>query len=459
VLAIDAEILRQTGTPGFGVTAGGFVVKPFARLLAEKLALARALIGDIDLGSGSLVRKILELSALEDMRTWAALGAMYENSFASSATGEALGRIGEELGLPRPFLQATGKVKLTLTGSLPGGRTEITVPRGARLSTPGGHHVATEETVVLSPASPERTTAVAAFYPGPSHNLDPAQPAQKIDRWNRADPAVAELDAAEQAAGAVLVTIAHTEPLRGGELRWPDTRYRELLLRAPRSVWTVDAVRAAISLVPGVRQVQVRDGWGGLDLNQSIFGNFHFVERLFGSERDLASPYYFTVLVAPTPAAIWDGPDGLHTAVQAAIEDLRPMGIFPRIERAQEVGVGIAADLIVQGLPLPSGSRAAVNGSTAGVALRQRLLDRVRPYVDGTGIGIPVRAAEAIWALMNEPGIADVRDLRLLRYPPGFDATVAGAAPPTTLQGGQNIDLQANEVAVFVDDFSRLQII
>src|SRR3954454_16457575 len=154
VLAIDAAVLRSTGSTAFGVTRDGFIPKPFARVLAEKLALARALLGDdLDLTSGSAVRKLLEISALEDTRTWAALAGIYDNMFVASATGEALGRLGDELGLPRPFLEARGRVRLTLQGALPNGVSQLRIPRGARLLTPGGHHVATDETVVLSPAS------------------------------------------------------------------------------------------------------------------------------------------------------------------------------------------------------------------------------------------------------------------------------------------------------------------
>ena len=469
VLAVDAAVLSSTGTGSFGITRDGFVTKPFARLLAEKLALARMLLGDdLDLGSGSVIRKLLEVSALEDARTWAALASMYDNSFVVSAQGDALSRLGEELGLPRPYLEARGTVRLLLTAPLPAGTADLTIPRGARLLTPGGHHVATDETIVLSAASPQRDVAVVAFYPGPEHNLDPAAPAddgsfpQRIDRWNRIDPLLADLLAAE-ADGPPLVTIEHTARLSGGDRRWPDVRYRELLLRAPRSVWTVDGIAVAVSLVPGVRQVQVRDAWGGLDINQSIFGNFSFIERVFGTERDLGSPYYFTVLVAPTPAAIWEGPDGLLASVESAIEDLRPIGIFPRVERAEEIGVGLAADLIVRGLPLPSGSRATVNSSEAGQALKARLMSRLRRYVDNLQFGDPVRSAEVIWALMNEPGVVDVREPKLLRYPPGFDAVDFGveqiAPNAQALECGHNVVLQANQIPVFVEDAARLTII
>jgi hypothetical protein len=468
VLAVDAAVARSTGSGQFGLTREGFAPKPFARLLAEKLALTRALFGEeLDLGSGSAVRKLLEVSALEDARTWAALATMYDNSFVGSARGEALSRLGEELGLPRPQLEARGTVKLKLQGALPSGYDELTIPRGARMLTPGGHHAATDESVVLSASSLEQQVAVAAFYPGSSGNLNPNNAPQKLDRWNPADDALTELFAAQRAAqdaGAPFkVVIEHTAALQGGQLQWPDPRYRDLLLRAPRSLWTADALEVAVSLVPGVRQVQVGDAWGGLDIHQSIFGNFNFIQRVFGSERDLGSPYFLTILVAPTPAAIWAGPDGLRAAIEQAIEDLRPIGIFPLIEEAEEVGVGIAGDILVRGLPLPSGPPTTVNQSAPAAALKTRLLQRVRRYVDQLGFGDPVRASEAVWSVMNEPGVADVRDLRLLRYPPSFESVSfeSDQLEPAVEEFacGENVELQVNQIPRFVDDASRLQIV
>jgi hypothetical protein len=473
VLAIDEAITRSTGAAQYGVTQDGFVPKPFARLLAEKLALGRALFGDdLDLSSGSAIRKLLEISALEDSRTWSALAAQYDNGFVVSATGAALSHLGEGLGISRPFMEARGSVKLRLTGDLPTGFSQLVIPRGARMLTSGGHHVATDETVSLSADNRERDVPVVAFYPGPEHNLDPTTAAgngsfpQKIDRFNLLDESLNMLAAAEAAAGGPLVTIEHTSPLTGGERRWADARYRALLLRAPRSIWTVDAVRLAVSLVPGVRQAQVRDGWGGLDINQSIFGNFNFVERLFSSERDLGTPYYFTVLVAPAAAAIWDGPDGLQVSVQSAIEDIRPIGIFPQVVRADEVGIGVSADLVVRGVPLPSGNRATVNASPPAQALKARLVERLRRYVENLSFGEPVRAAQGTWALMNEPGIADVRDLKLLKYPPGLASMPVSdplalvlPAGPQVFDCGENVDLQVNQIAVAVDDPSRLTIV
>jgi hypothetical protein len=469
VLAIDAAVAHSSGSAQFGITQDGFIAKPFARLLAEKLALARELFGnDLDLSSGSAIRKLLEVSALEDARTWAALTSIYDNNFVSTATGEALSRLGEELGISRPFLEAKGKIRLTLVGTLPTGTSQLDIPRGARLLTPGGHHVAIDESITFSAANTEREVAVVAFYPGAEHNLNPTRVAadgtfpEKIDRWNRDDPMLAELFRAES-SGTPLLQISHTAAFIGGELQWDDNRYRQLVLQAPRSLWTVEAIQTAVSLIPGVRQVQVRDGLGGLDLSQPIFGNFNFMDRLFSSERDLGSPYYFTVLVAPTPAAIWYGPDGLAVEIESAIEDLRPISIFPKIIQAIEVGIGVSAQLVVKGLPLPTGPRTVVNSSQPANALKQRLMSRLQRYIDTLSFGEPIRASEIIWALMSEPGIVDVIDLKLLRYPPGFDAVDFQRSnvgnEPKIFDQGKNINLQSSEIPVFIDDPSQLVIL
>jgi hypothetical protein len=321
--------------------------------------------------------------------------------------------------------------------------------------------------VVLSAASPVREAPVAAFYPGPEHNLDPAQANQKITFWNQQDPKLADpalgfkgstllAIARTQPNGGVppeaIVAIEHTRPLTGGERAWSDARYRQLLLRAPRSIWTVDAIQAALSLVPGVRQVQVRDRVGGVDVNLPIFGSFNFVERLFGAERELASPYFFDVIVASTDAALWDGPDGLGAAIDAAMEDLRPMGIFPRVQHAEPVFVGVKANLVVRGLPLPRGSSGdVINTSPAAVALKARLLGRVQRYIEGLGFGEPVRFAEVIWAMMNEPGVTDVQDLVLESAP-----RPPGAPEP---RSGDNVAIRTTQIATFIDSDAKLTIV
>jgi hypothetical protein len=472
ILAVDEAVTRSTGSDGFGVTAAGFLPKPFTRLLAEKIALARQLIDDdLDLSSGSVLRKLLEVSALEDARTWSAIGALYDDLFVGTARGRALSDLGAELGLDRPFLTSSGQVTLTLAGPLPDGIEQLVMPRGSRLSTPGGHRVALASTIVLNRRTSSLPAAVVSFDPGPAGNLDPGvtdaggNHPQRVDRWEIADGKLAALLAADTAAGLPagasaagqgLVRVDHTIALTGGEQYWDDERYRALLLAAPRSIWTADAIAATVALVPGVRQVSVRDGWGGIDLSQSVFGDFTFLERLFAVDRDLASPYFVSVLVAPTEAAVWDGPNGLQASVEAAIRDVRPVGVFPDVIEADQVFVGVQAEVVTTGLALPAGSTASTNSSPSALALKGRLAERLHQVVDRLRLAEPVRSAAVTAALMAEPGITDVVNLRLVRFPPLVDTVGSPDSPdatdgPQVLGADQNLTLGAGQIAVLVD--------
>lgn len=470
ILAVDASVIRSSGSANFGVTTAGFLPKPFSRLLAEKIAMAQQYIDpDIDLTSGSVVRKLLEISSLEDARTWAALGNAYDSSFVSTASGRALSDLGAELGMARPFQCATGSVVLTLSGTLPSGYASLTLARGSRLTSLGGHRAALASTVTLSPALTTATVPVVSFDPGPDGNLDPTVDdgsghlLQRLDRWEPADEQTQQLRDADAAAGKApdasaqgtgLVTVSHTVSLAGGELQWDDTPYRALLLGAPRGLWSADAIAATVALVPGVRQVAVRDGWGGLDLAQSVFGDFDFVDKLFAAERDIASPYFVTVLVAPTESAIWSGPGGVLDSVQAAIRDVRPVGIFPDVVEADQVYVAVQADVVTRNLTIPTGTPGIVNANPAAIALKARLVERLHEVVDTLALGEPVRCAAVMHALMSEPGVADVVHLRLVRFPRELDrigSSMLFDSAPQVLGQDENLTLAGDQIAVLVD--------
>lgn len=466
--AIAAADLRDSAGGPYGLGPGGYVPKPYARLVAEGLARAQLYFGDdVDIRPGSVLRRIVEMSALEHARSHATLAALYDAQFVTSAAGDALSRLGEELGLPRPALQAEGVVTLTFAGTLPAGG--FVIPAGARLLSTGGHHAALVESARFSDGRKSVTARAAAFFPGAGHNLKPADPPQALSLWNAIDPSLDALRrlAADQGKTAeTLVVITHDKDFTGGERLWPDARYRELLLQAPRSVWSVEALRVAASLVPGVEAVQVIDEFGGLDLERSIFGNFNFIQNLFSGAREFGSVYAFRVLVKPSQAAIWDGAGGLKASIAEALEDLRPIGVFPDIRQAEEIGVGLQARLVVRGIPLPGGDRASLNASPAAMAFKQRLLDRVRAYVGALSFGEPVRAAQVTWAMLNEPGLEDVLDLRLVRALPSTtaldfsaDVTLEAVKAASVLPEGENLSVSRDQVAVFLDDPAGLVIV
>lgn len=459
-LKVLEELVRRSGDGGkYGLTDAGFVPKPYVQLLRESLAGARAILGpDVDLAPGSAVRKVLELGAVETARSYALMAGMVDDMFVSSARGPALSRLGEELGAARPFMRASGSLQLTLQGDTPA----LRIAKGARLTSRNGdRHVFTLSDVELSQGAKTASVQAQAFFPGAGGNLNPGVADQKIVRWNdgydAADPddKLAQLRAAAVAKGVPLeevVSVEHATPFAGGDARWPDDAYRELLLRMPRSVWTAEAMQAAVAMVPGVRSATVQDQFGGLDVDRSIFGDFNFMERLFAAERDLVSPYAFTILVAPEEGAIWGGPGGLLEAVLAAVEDLRPIGLFPRVERASTVYVHVKATVYVRGLPLPSGGLAAMNQSQPARAFKARLLGRIGNYIGPLGFNSPVRAARVEYQIMSDPNVVDVQDLELLRAS-GASLLTDG---PQGIGPGANLEPSPKSVPVLVDSDAYL---
>lgn len=460
---IDLEaLLSTTAGNGFGITPEGFIPKSVARLLDEKIAAARVLFGnDIDLTSGSVTRKWLEMVTLEEARVWEHLGNFYADTYPATATGDALSMLGQEIGVPRPHHRATGSVTIKLDGDLPNGIPSVRLDRGTRLLTLGGHDYFTTAATELSAAVKSADVSVMAFTPGPAMNLNPADPNQVLNSFNEYDQRSDIVRHVASVAGSSVVVLHHTTASTGGEHYWSDETYRDLLLAYPRNLWTPDAIRTTIALVPGVRQAVVNDRFGGLDINQSIFGNFSFAERLFSEERSLGEPYYFTVLVAPGAGAIWDGPGQLRERVREAVDRVRPVGILPKIEQAALIGIGMGCIITVGGLPIPGGTPKAVNDSPEAVDLKGRIFDRIRRYVQGLSIGEPVRYAEVLWAIMEEPGVIDAKQLRLRRYPPTLAGTNFAASTDDAVQefvSEQDVPISPGEIADLVDSLELLVI-
>lgn len=443
-LAELEALVRRSGDGGaYGFSEEtGFEPKPYQRLVEEGFAAARAIFGaDVDLANGSVLRKLVELNALSQAALHVTLARAVDDGFAVTARGAALSRIGEELGFPRPWLRATGEVQLkapaTVTAALGG---PVVLPKGTRLRTADGtRHVMTTQTVTLAPEN--QTVPVSAFIPGPSHNLDPSQPGQAIAELNPDDDGIKALVRRLRAANPPVdneqfVQITHTVALKGGERMWDDERYRALLLRAPRSIWTVEAVQLAVELVPGVVRAAVADEFGGLDIDRPIFGNFLFGERVFGRDRDIFNPFALKVHVAAEEGAIWDGPGGLREAVLAAIDMVRPMGVFAEVDAANEIQVAIEATIVVSTPP--------------GEAFTRRVLDRLGNYVSTLSFGEPVRTSRLIFEIMKDSIVVDVRGLRL--WTQGADAAFHAVE-------GETLAVPEGSIARFLDIDKWLKVI
>jgi uncharacterized phage protein gp47/JayE len=418
----------------FGVTPAGFVLKPFAAILNDKLDLARALFGpDVDLHSSSALRKILDIASAEDHELWKSLESGFYANFVSTASGGALDLLGDDLGLQRDFQLASGQVTFTLSGEAPG--RNYVLPVGTLVETAAPVlRFRTSAIATLSSAQKTATVAATAALPGPSGNI--------------AKNAIVQINpiyaSHYMSLGTAAVAAANAAPFAGGDLLADDETYRARLLRLPRTLFTVEAVSAAALDVDGVRDCVVSDPLGGVDVSLSIFNSFVFDRRRFGQARFLGTPYFFDVLVAPQPGYTWDtigGATGVRDAVAVAVDAVRPIGIFPNIRLADAVIVGVRASIT---------SRPGLDAVALGTALKEAFEQRVA----GLGLGGAVLASEVLRDLMNVAGVVDVQNLHLRRYPPSFGTIVfgdreqfRGAVIEADL--GANLALTSNEIATF----------
>jgi len=421
----------------FGVTPTGFVVKRFADILNAKLDLARSAFGpDVDLRSTSALRKILDIASAEDQEHWKALEGGYYANFVSTATGDALNVLGDDLGRQRENQQATGQVTFTLANAAPG--RNYVLPIGTLIETAAPViRFRTTDTVILSSAQMVGTVGATAVLPGAGGNI--------------AASAIVQIDPIYAShylsLGTATITATNPAPFTGGDLLSDDETYRAQLLRLPRTLFTLQALSATVLNVDGVRDCKLSDPLGGVDVSLSIFNSFVYDRRRFGQARFLGTPYFFDVLVAPQPGYAWDtigAVVGVRDQVAAAVDAVRPIGIFPNIRLADLVVVGVRANITTQpGLDLVA----------VGAALKSAFERRVA----GLGLGGAVLASEVLRDLLNVSGVVDVQNLHLRRYPPTFSAIVfgdreqfQGAAIEADL--GANLALGPNEIATFQYD-------
>ena len=222
------------------------------------------------------------------------------------------------------------------------------IPRGARLLTPGGHHAATTEPSSLSAADPERDVGVAAFYPGPEHNLDPAvagaedrplEPARRHSSPSCSRPSRPRAGDAFQRRRST-----HTAPLTGGELHLA----RRALPRAAAARAALEWTRPTRSRSPSrssracARCRCATPGAASTSTSRSS------ATSTSSSASSAASATSAARTTSPSSSRrrrprSGRGRTACAASVESAIEDLRPISIFPRVELAEQVGIGIAA--------------------------------------------------------------------------------------------------------------------
>jgi uncharacterized phage protein gp47/JayE len=421
----------------FGVTSDGFVVKPFDVILAESRQRTQQLFGaNVDLTPTSPLLKILQVAAAEDAALWQRLENLYYSGFVSTAVGDELDLLGENIGLQRRFVFAEGQVTITVTNPQP--QRIYVLPEGTRLVTTGAPAIAyaTTEGILLDATTPQRTVGVRAFARGPASDLSAAA---SLD----VDPVYARLYLNLQLP--TTLAVGRLGDFVGGAATERDEDYRARLLGFPRSVWTLESVRAAVVEVDGVKDVRLSDPLGGVDVSQSYFKLFDFGRRLFSDERRLGEPYFFDVVVAHESARPWrtqGGVTGIFEQVTTALDRVRPVGIFPNVVEADHIEIGLRAQVLV---------RAGYDTQ----ALLTAFLSRIRADTGTLGLGGDVLYSQVMRAIVEQPGVLDVQNLHLRRRSTKSDGEIVEAG------AGENLPMGPREVAVLQlgSDLSDVELI
>lgn len=421
----------------YGVTKQGFVIKQLDAILSDKADRAREMFGsDVDLRSTSALRKILDVSAAEDAELWKRAEQQYYANFVTTASGDALDLLGVDVGVPRPLRYATGKVKFKLTGEAPG--RHYNLPLGTLVETDAPiRQFRTDGLLTLSDQTKEIEVVVTATTRGTSGNV----PAAALKRINTVF-AQRYLN-----LGGATIGVKNDQATTGGDDPEDDTVYRSILVGYPRTLWTLQKVRDVVKHVDGVRDCRLFDPAGGVDVSLSKFSLFRFRERRFGVQRLLGTPYFFDILVAILPGLPWETEGavvGIKDAVAAAINEVRPIGIFPNLRPANNVFVGIRARVLTKPGHDPNAVQAGIKA-----ALEMR--------VNAMGLGGSVLYSEVLCDCMRVAGVVDVQDLHLRRCPPVFATIDFGGRQRFSgrvieAAVGENLPLLPDEIAVFKID-------
>lgn len=417
----------------FGVRDEGFNVKGLDVILADSLTRAKqAFDQTIDLTATSPLRKLLEVTAAEDAELWKRMEDLYYGNFLSTAFGDNLNLLGEDLGVPRRSLFATGNVTFTLQNAVPG--RSYLIPRGAVVVTAAPVQAFyTTDALNLNATVSQGTIGVQAFARGVGGNV-------AAGAINAVDPGFAQ---AYLNLGTGTLTVTNANALTGGDLPEGDEDYRARLLDFPRTMWTVQSVQTAALAADGVIDVNAFDPLGGVDVSQSYFNLFNFDQRLFSGDRRLGEPYFFTLVVAHIPEWPWRSQGaitGIYEQVSALVDAVRPIGIYPLITEADHIDVGVEATVIAQ---------AGFDPDALVAAIKARLV----ASLGALKLGGDVLYSKVMSIFSDQAGVQDVQNLHLRRYPPAFDRFTFGNVPFQTgvieAAAGENLVMGPTEIAIF----------
>jgi len=429
---------------GFGVTNEGFNLKGFDVILSECRDRARQMFGPtIDLTATSPLRKLLEVTSAEDAELWKRMEDLYYSNFVSTAQGDTLDLLGQDVGLTRQPLFSEGEVKFTLSGAAPGRRYVIAEGTAVVTDDMPPQAFYTIAPITLNSDTTTLTVGVRAFEPGKDGDILKGK--------------IKDIDPAYRAIyfsnlGGATLAVTNDAAFSGGLKKEDDDAYRARLLGLPRNIWTLESIRHAVTQIPAVIDVRVYDPLGGVDVSQSYFNLFSFAQRVFSSERRFGEPYFFDVVVAHEFAWPWHTQGvvtGIFEQVSTAIEKVRPIGIFPNITQADHVEVGMRA-------------RVTIDRGYDPQVILSSIKQRILLDIGALKLGSDVLYSQVMRAFVEQLGVVDVQNLHLRRCPASFGRVTFGKIPfqlaVVEAEAGENLTMGETEIAFFRIDSNLIDV-
>lgn len=376
----------------YGVTDSGFIPKPFSVILEELKQLAKQEFGDdIDLSENSRFLRFLKVVAYREDQLWQLLEDAYYASYIDFATGSNLDNIAALVGFTRiPAAKATG----TVTFSRSTAATEdITVPAGTRVATSDESVVfKTTEAVTLAAGNTSVDAPIEAIEPGSAGNVAANTITKIIDPISGIE------------------SVNNANPTSGGRDTETDEefRYRIKITLAAKGKATLDAIKAAVLEVEGVKTVKIE-------------------------ENDTINDYTDTGGLPPKSFRVFVH-GGEDADIAQAIFDSKPAGIRPYGDiAATAYDQDGNAYTIYFSRPTQVSIYVDVSITSDGTSIdEQTVKDAIKAYINNLEIGEDVIYAKVLAAVMNIQGVVDAT------------VKIDTASPPA---GTSNIAIADTEIA------------
>ncbi len=387
----------------YGVTADGFVIKSYTAILDSLKNLAKQHLGnDIDLGENSRLLRFLQVVAYIIDEAWQLGEDVYYSAFIDTATGASLDLLASLVGFVRKqATKATGTV--TFSRSTPAG-SDITIPAGTRVATG-------DESVVF------RTTQVATLAAGTTSVDVPIEAVEAGSTGNVAANTITKI--VDPISG--IEAVNNTNPTTGGSDTESDEelRYRIKTTISGVGKATLDAIKAAVLAVDGVKSVKIEEndtindntGTGGLppkSFRVVVYG---------GADAEVAQAIFDT-----KPAGIQP-----YGSISATAYDSDGNPYTVHFERPAAVTIYVDVSITTDGTAVDA----------------QDVKNAIKNYINNLDIGDDVVYNKVVAAVMDIAGV--------------FDATVSidTSSPPA---GTSNILIASTEIAQTDDAYITVTI-